>query len=61
MRIGVPRETKPGENRVAITPLAVRALRESGTEVVVETGAGVASGFEDREYLEAGATIVSQA
>lgn len=61
MRIGVPRETKPGENRVAITPLAVRALRESGTEVVVETGAGAASGFEDREYLDAGAAIASQA
>jgi len=61
MRIGVPRETKPGENRVAITPLAVRALREAGTEVVVETGAGAASGFEDREFLDAGAAIASQA
>jgi alanine dehydrogenase len=61
MRIGVPRETKPGENRVAITPLAVRALRDSGTEVLVEAGAGVGSGFEDREYLDAGAAITSQA
>lgn len=61
MRIGVPRETKPGENRVAITPFAVRTLRDSGTEVVVETGAGAASGFEDREYLDAGAAIASQA
>jgi alanine dehydrogenase len=61
MRIGVPRETKPGENRVAITPFAVRTLRESGTAVVVETGAGAASGFEDREYLDAGAAIASQA
>ena len=61
MRIGIPRETKPGENRVAITPSAVRALRESGTEVLVETGAGAASGFEDREYLDAGAAIASQA
>ena len=61
MRIGVPRETKPGENRVAITPFAVRALRESGSEVVVETGAGAASGFEDREFLDAGAAIASQA
>jgi len=61
MRIGVPRETKPGENRVAITPLAVRALLDSGTEVVVETGAGGCSGFEDREYLDAGAAIASQA
>ena len=61
MRIGVPRETKPGENRVAVTPLAVRALRESGADVVVESGAGVLSGFEDREYLGAGAAIASQA
>ena len=61
MRIGIPRETKPGENRVAITPLAVRALRDFGTEVVVETGAGALSGFEDREYLNAGAAIASQA
>jgi len=61
MRIGVPRETKSGENRVAITPLAVRALRDSGAEVVVETGAGALSGFEDREYLDSGAAIASQA
>jgi len=61
MRIGVPRETKPGEHRVAITPLAVRVLREAGTEVVVETGAGAASGFDDREFLDAGAAIASQA
>lgn len=61
MRIGVPRETKPGENRVAVTPLAVRALRESGAEVVVETGAGAHSGFEDREYLDSGAAIATRA
>ena len=61
MRIGVPREIKPGENRVAITPLAVRALCNSGTEVVVETGAGAASGFHDREYIDAGGTIASTA
>ena len=60
MRIGVPRETKPGENRVAITPMAVRALRDCGAEVVVETGAGAGSGFEDLEYLDAGASIVPQ-
>ena len=61
MRIGVPRETKPGEGRVAVTPSAVRALRESGIEVVLETGAGAVSGFEDREYLDSGAVIASQA
>jgi len=61
MRIGVPRETKPGESRVAITPMAVRALRDCGAEVVVETGAGAGSGFEDLEYLDAGASIASRA
>jgi len=61
MRIGIPRETKPGECRVAVTPSGVRALRGSGAEVAVETGAGVLSGFEDREYLDAGASIVPRA
>lgn len=61
MRIGVPQATKPGENRVAVTTTGVRALRESGVRVVVETGAGVASGFEDRGYRAAGGTIVSTA
>jgi len=61
MRIGVPRETKPGENRVAVTAAGVRALRESGAQVVVETGAGVSGGFEDREYRAAGGSIVSTA
>ena len=61
MRIGVPRETKPGENRVALTPSAARTLRDSGADVVVETGAGELSGFEDGEYLDSGAVIVSQA
>jgi alanine dehydrogenase len=57
MRISVPRETKPGESRVAVTPSAVRALRDSGADVVVESGAGVLSGFEDREYLDSGAVV----
>jgi alanine dehydrogenase len=61
MRIGIPRETKPGECRVAVTPSGVRALRDSGVEIVVETGAGAASGFEDGEYREAGSRIVSTA
>jgi len=61
MRIGIPRETKPGEHRVAVTPSVVRALRESGAEVVLETGAGSASGFADGEYRDAGASVVSAA
>ena len=61
MRIGIPRETKPGECRVAVTPSGVRALRDSGAGIIVETGAGAASGFEDREYRDAGGRIVPTA
>ena len=61
MRIGIPRETKPGECRVAVAPSGVRSLRDSGAGIVVETGAGTASGFEDGEYRDAGATIVPTA
>lgn len=61
MRIGIPRETKPGECRVAVTPSGVRALRDSGAGIIVETGAGAASGFEDREYRDAGGMIVPTA
>ena len=61
MRIGIPRETKPGECRVAVAPSGVRALRDSGAGVVLETGAGTGSGFGDREYRDAGGTIVPTA
>ena len=61
MRIGIPRETKPGECRVAVTPSGVRALCGSGAGIVVETGAGAASGFEDGEYRDAGGRIVPTA
>src|SRR5512141_3389889 len=61
MRIGIPRETKPGECRVAVAPSGVRALHDSGAGIFVETGAGTASGFEDREYRDSGATIVPTA
>ena len=50
MRIGLPREIKDGEFRVALTPRGVRALREAGHEVVVEAGAGEGAGFSDAEY-----------
>ncbi|GAB4229598.1 MAG: alanine dehydrogenase [Deltaproteobacteria bacterium] len=57
IRIGVPRETKPGEHRVALTPDGVRALAAAGAAVVVEASAGSGSGFDDREYLRAGAVV----
>lgn len=53
MRIGVPREIKDGEQRVALTPVAVSSLKE----VVVEKGAGTGAGFADEEYLRAGARL----
>jgi H+-translocating NAD(P) transhydrogenase subunit alpha len=59
MRVGVPRERRPGERRVALTPAAVAALVARGIEVVVETDAGEKAGFLDGAYRAAGATIVS--
>jgi H+-translocating NAD(P) transhydrogenase subunit alpha len=56
MRVGVPKEAEPGERRVALVPETVSRLGE-GVEVVVEQGAGVAAGFEDAAYTEAGATV----
>ncbi|OKP98939.1 alanine dehydrogenase [Paenibacillus sp. P46E] len=58
MIVGVPKELKNNENRVAITPAGVEALRRAGHEVFVEQCAGSGSGFEDSEYLDKGARIV---
>ncbi|HAN70079.1 MAG TPA: Re/Si-specific NAD(P)(+) transhydrogenase subunit alpha [Actinobacteria bacterium] len=57
MLIGVPRETKPGETRVAATPATVSALLKLGYEVAIEAGAGEESSFPDDAYREAGASI----
>src|SRR5919109_4284399 len=57
MRIGVVRETTPGERRVALVPETVSRLVKGGNEVVVERGAGEASSFPDRMYTDAGATV----
>ncbi|WP_035844285.1 Re/Si-specific NAD(P)(+) transhydrogenase subunit alpha [Kitasatospora azatica] len=56
-RIGVVAESAAGETRVAATPATVRGLLALGYQVVVESGAGSASGFTDEAYAEAGATI----
>jgi alanine dehydrogenase len=58
MQIGIPRETKDGERRVALVPDGDRELVAAGHSVVVEAGAGAASGFADDAYRGAGATIV---
>ncbi len=60
MQIAVPRESLPGETRVAATPKSVDLLRKLGYDVVVESGAGEASSFTDDVYVEAGATIGSR-
>ncbi|MET0818027.1 MAG: Re/Si-specific NAD(P)(+) transhydrogenase subunit alpha [Solirubrobacteraceae bacterium] len=57
MRIGVPKETVPGERRVALVPDVVRRLTGQGHEVVVEPGAGAQAGFPDPAFDDAGATL----
>ena len=59
MIIGVPREIKDNEYRVAMTPGGARQLSEAGHQVWVETGAGEGSGFSDEEYEACGAKIVA--
>ncbi len=61
MRIGVPKEIKNNENRVALTPAGVHMLRLSGHAILVETRAGEGSGFSDSDFLREGATIVHSA
>ena len=58
MIVGVPKEIKDNEYRVAMTPGGVRQLVEAGHEVRVETNAGEGSGFSDAQYEAAGAKIV---
>jgi NAD(P) transhydrogenase subunit alpha len=57
--IGVPRETYPGERRVALVPLVIPSLTKAGFEVTVEANAGVQAGYPDAQYVEKGARIVS--
>ena len=57
MKVGVPKESAPGERRVALVPESVGRLAAVGSEVTVETGAGAAAGFPDDAYREAGARV----
>ncbi|UBH07945.1 alanine dehydrogenase [Macrococcus armenti] len=59
MLIGIPKEIKNNENRVALTPGGVHALVENGHDVIVEQGAGLGSYFTDEDYIEVGAKIGS--
>ncbi|MDO8293125.1 MAG: alanine dehydrogenase [Gallionella sp.] len=61
MKVGIPKEIKTNENRVALVPAGVEALVSAGHLVIVETGAGLGSGFGDALYQAAGAQIVQDA
>ena len=61
MIIGIPKEIKNHENRVALTPAGVYALVQAGHTVLIETNAGLGSGFPDADYQEQGAKIVATA
>lgn len=61
MIIGVLKEIKNNENRVALTPAGVAALTGQGHTVIIETAAGMGSGFTNEEYMQAGAQIIETA
>ncbi|NPV90626.1 MAG: alanine dehydrogenase [Firmicutes bacterium] len=58
MIVGVPKEIKANEGRVAVTAAGVQALTSSGHQVLVQTGAGLASGISDKDYQEVGAELI---
>jgi NAD(P) transhydrogenase subunit alpha len=60
MKVGVPKETWPGETRVSLIPASAAALKKSGLDVIVEQRAGAAAGFPDDAFERAGAVIASR-
>jgi NAD(P) transhydrogenase subunit alpha len=58
MVVGVPKESFPGERRVALVPAVIPTLLKAGLEVVVEAGAGIEAGYPDADYVAKGATIL---
>src|SRR6185436_8062056 len=61
MIVGVPKEIKANENRVALVPAGAEALVADGHKVLVERAAGMGSGFTDQAYERAGATVLATA
>ena len=59
MRIAVPRETAPGERRVALVPESCKKLMQAGYEIAIEAGAGDTAGFGDQEYTKLGVTVAA--
>ena len=60
MIIGVPKESAPGERRVALVPSVVKRLTDCGARILVESGAGLYAGCPNAQYIEAGANIEAQ-
>ena len=60
MRVGILKEIKAEENRVAMTPAGVEVMKENGHTVLVEKNAGARSGFEDAAYAAVGAEIIDE-
>jgi alanine dehydrogenase len=58
MRVGVIKEIKDKEQRVALTPVGATTLCQAGHTVLVQAGAGLGAGFADAQYVRAGATVV---
>ena len=61
MKIGVPKEIKPQENRIGLTPESVKELISNGHEVLVENNGGYEAGFDNDQYKNSGAKIVDKA
>ena len=61
MKIGVPKEIKPQENRIGLTPDSVKTLTSNGHEVLVENDGGFEAGFDNNQYKSAGAKIIDKA
>ena len=61
MKIGVPKEIKPQEHRIGLTPESVKTLISEGHEVLVENNGGFEAGFENDQYIKAGAKIADTA
>src|ERR1700740_1587076 len=59
MNVGVPRESYPGERRVALVPSVVANLKKAGLDVVVEQNAGLEAGYPDAEYIARGAKVAA--
>ena len=61
MKIGVPKEVKPQENRIGLTPESVKTLTSNGHEVLIENNGGFEAGFENQHYISNGAKIIEKA